>query len=494
MAVKGQTSKPIEMAKQKKKEEDAQQLGQQTVPDFFKVFSNAQKQELNSLFAMAVYTSGASFSFFETPEWVAFFKRLGYTPPSRQTLSDTHQKDTLLDKAYSRTKASVQSHLDAAPYIGIVCDESNNVTKERIENTSVVVNGTAFYWSSEDSGSSALNADHTVQLVRKKAVEITNNQLNRLSSVATDTCPTQASAWKKLHQLADFSGAFMVPCDSHGSQLIFKDFIEGKYADGRRYYIALFWEDLNAIVNHFHANKIEYAILRQLQRSISGQTRSLLQSGLTRWGTQINEAESVAKSESSLKTYAKDPRASDSDTAKAVKDILLAERFWDELKAALRVLRKVHEAVKMSESTHATLDKVFQRWLDIHDWLYNLLEPQNRGPFYEDIKDYLMSGKFGLRWNRQLHTIHTVAYLILPANRTQWRSIRLTEVHRENVLTFFENYGSGQGDQLQEQFFEYLEQRDRFNPQALCWKKTDPKLFWRLQVSNSSYLLSIYLH
>ena len=167
----------------------------------------------------------------------------------------------------------------------------------------------------------------------------------------------------------------MVLCDSHGTQLIFKDLIKGRSSiTGKQYQLAIFQEELNRVVNLFYANKIDYAILRELQLSIAGKTRAIPQSGLTRQGTQINKAESILKSKVALKTYITDPRASDLDTAKEVKETLLSDSFQDQLTAAIKVLKKVHDAVKMSESTHTTLDKVYQRWFEIQDHLNSLLE------------------------------------------------------------------------------------------------------------------------
>lgn len=51
----------------------------ESIDDFFKP-SNATDTEL---FAMAVYTSIANFSMFETPEWRAFFKKVQFKPPIR---------------------------------------------------------------------------------------------------------------------------------------------------------------------------------------------------------------------------------------------------------------------------------------------------------------------------------------------------------------------------------------------------------------------------
>jgi hypothetical protein len=98
------------------------------------------KHQLVDLFAKAVYTSTANFSSFETPEWATFFKALNYKPPDRKLLSTT-----LLDACYKWIKTRVQDVIKGCQYIGLIADGSTNITKERVENMSVMCNGTSYY-------------------------------------------------------------------------------------------------------------------------------------------------------------------------------------------------------------------------------------------------------------------------------------------------------------------------------------------------------------
>jgi hypothetical protein len=77
---------------------------------------------------------------FESPEWMEFFKVLGYTPPTRKTLSST-----LLDECYQKVKEDVQAVFRASQQLGIVADESNNIMSDRIENVSVMCKGTSYH-------------------------------------------------------------------------------------------------------------------------------------------------------------------------------------------------------------------------------------------------------------------------------------------------------------------------------------------------------------
>jgi hypothetical protein len=184
------------------------------------------KHKLNTLFGMAIFTSCSSFRQFETPEWQEFFKALGYTPPHRKTLSST-----ILDQCYDYTKTQVTDIINSSSNIGIVADESTNITGTRIENISVIVKGTSYFWSNESLEDRNATADATIQSIKQKALDITQGDLKRLGALSTDTCSTQQASWAKLKSDPDLAHVFGIGCDSHGIQLIIKDIVEpGKEA------------------------------------------------------------------------------------------------------------------------------------------------------------------------------------------------------------------------------------------------------------------------
>lgn len=108
----------------------------ESINDFFTP-KNASDIEL---FALAVFTSTANFSMFETPEWTNFFNKVNFKPPRR-----THLSTTLLENAYNKTKEQVLEVVSKADHIQIVADGSANIAKTRVENISFLVNGTSFY-------------------------------------------------------------------------------------------------------------------------------------------------------------------------------------------------------------------------------------------------------------------------------------------------------------------------------------------------------------
>jgi hypothetical protein len=92
------------------------------------------------LFALAIYTLTCSFSTFKTPEWKAFYKKLGFKAPGRKALAGD-----LLSRCYEKLKATVHSVADAVSYIQLVTDGSLNISKQRVENTSFLVDRILYY-------------------------------------------------------------------------------------------------------------------------------------------------------------------------------------------------------------------------------------------------------------------------------------------------------------------------------------------------------------
>jgi hypothetical protein len=245
----------------------------------------SSKHKLDTLFGMAVFTSCSSFHQFETPEWQEFFKALGYTPPHRNTLSST-----ILDRCYDTTKTQVTEIINTSSNISIVADESTNISGTRIENISVIVKGTSYFWSNESLEDKNATANATVQSIKQKALDITQGDLKRLGSLSTDTCSTQQASWAKLKLDPDLVHVFGIGCDSHGIQLIIKDIVEpGKEAKVQiSSKLHDFWLDFQSIISYFgHKSTLQLGILRQKQMATLNKTIALITAGNTRWGTQV---------------------------------------------------------------------------------------------------------------------------------------------------------------------------------------------------------------
>ena len=229
----------------------------ESIHDFFKA-SDATTDEL---FALAVYTSTANFSMFDTPEWKNFFSSLKYTPPSRQRLSES-----LLESTYLKVKNQVLETACNADYIQIVSEGSANISKQRVENVSFVVGGLSYYWNSTEIGAQKAGADWSLANIKKCANAITLGNLKKFSAFSSDTDSTQRSLWNLMSQDPELEHVHSIPCNSHGVALMLKDLLwPGK--DERKQQITtsigqFFKDGPNALVSYFRSGPKQLAFLR----------------------------------------------------------------------------------------------------------------------------------------------------------------------------------------------------------------------------------------
>jgi hypothetical protein len=119
----------------------------------------------------------------------------------------------------------------------------------------------------------------------------------------------------------------------------------------------------------------------------------------------------------------------------------------------------------MLESNHATLAKVYPRWISLNSHFYNICQPANSSPWANDISTYLAQKEsgWGERMDKQLIAIYIVAFILTPINYTH----RLTPVYQQMVQEYIKVHA---GVEALEQYFNYVDKEGYFNNQAICWK------------------------
>lgn len=136
-------------------------------------------------------------------------------------------------------------------------------------------------------GDASLNAGFIKQWLLDHTKQF---DLSRVSSLTTDTCSTMRSTWRELEALLELQHALFVPCDSHGLQLVIKDFLGSAPRAG-------VIKQAQTIVSYFHTAKKQYAKLRL---EMGGKPVALILSVITRWGTQLALVKSLLKARDAL--------------------------------------------------------------------------------------------------------------------------------------------------------------------------------------------------
>ncbi|RDL32500.1 uncharacterized protein BP5553_08956 [Venustampulla echinocandica] len=344
------------------------------------LFNSPRKQNREQLFAKAVYTSTVAFSTFHSPEWTEFFRALDFQVPNPKKLANE-----LLNRCYDQVKEEVQEVIDKSTYVGIVSDGSSNVSRARVENIMVIAKGQAYYWKTSEVGSVTASAQWSLRYIHNIVKELTKDRVEKWSSFATDTCDTQRSLWAYIHSTPGLEHVHSVPCDSHGLQLIIKDLLDPN-KDSNKEVIPSALRDFfklpAKVIAFFASSGKQLALFRDIQRSNTGKVKALIATVPTRWGTQVRQIKSILDNELALKSFAIHP-----DTTKTINPIIQDDLFWQRLNGLYTLLLPLHECQKMSESNHATVFKVYQRWIDINLHIQKCAQPGNN-PWWEEVAQY----------------------------------------------------------------------------------------------------------
>ncbi|KAF7926468.1 hypothetical protein BELL_0275g00120 [Botrytis elliptica] len=276
------------------------------------------------LFAEAIFTSTSNLSFYETPEWEAFFQRVKFTPPSRKVLSNK-----LLDTTYLSVKKQVSALADAASRIQFISDGSANIMKTRVENVSFMIGAQSFYWRSTAIDDGPQDAEFTLNHVAAAAREVTKGDLSKWHAFSSDTCSTQRKCWALMRDNPELKHIHSIPCDSHGLQLIFKDLLfpgKNQYGASIETVLGFFFKEANDIIVHFTKSSKELSLLRSIMVLNYKKIFALIKTVPTRWGTQVHMLESIQRVQLALQNYARHPNA-----VYQLDHILSNIMFWQKL-------------------------------------------------------------------------------------------------------------------------------------------------------------------
>jgi hypothetical protein len=420
-------------------------------------------KELDHQAAMALYLSASPFGLYHQPAMERFLKSLNpaYKVPDRRRFAGA-----LLDEAYTQVKAKVSRHFQQATHLNIIIDESSNITMERIANISVHTSNGAFYHASDNIHANRSTAQMTKAWLWEKLVELTDNNLLRINSIATDTCATMLAVWDLMAQEKCFQHTLFVPCDAHGLQLIIKDLLE------RTTILKSTHSQAQSIAHAFRAAPLQYARLREHQQIKYKRHYALILAVITRWGTQYRLIDSILRSKDALRAYALEPIRLPGDLKENAMTAIKDASFWSNMDLLKDIIEPIDTQIRMAESTKAHLGTVMKRWNAVEDVLK---AHTSQLPELEEFR----TNQFQTRFARQVLDIHWVAHYLVPENV----SLTITPDGVQSIIRFFAKQPNYNKDQpLLADFLSFRGKEGIFSPTAPCWTQSEhPLRFWQLQ-------------
>jgi BED zinc finger len=348
-----------------------------------------QKERRDRALANLFYGACLPFNLVESPEFRAFVRSLStsYNPPSRAKLSGD-----MLDGTYQNVKDQVFGVLGRSRHLHLTLDESANVNHDRVINLSCRTEGHAFYLYTKVAvlgqtlSAEALKAwleesvtaigseyyryiptypsekfphdnDKKLQIVPQLTLKIVSG---RVTSLATDTNSTMRKLWRLMledpaHQT---NKIICIGCDSHGIQLLIKDILQ--LPEFRSTF-----KEASAVVSTIRNSPKLLSEFRRIQQRMGIPARQLVQSVITRWGTQTKMLESLLENQQTLTTFELEMSASATAAQQVTFSTLHRPRFWTLLDVIVGFLKPTSSIQTSSESDAYYAFYVVANWAAI---------------------------------------------------------------------------------------------------------------------------------
>jgi hypothetical protein len=173
----------------------------------------------------------------------------------------------------------------------------------------------------------------------------------RITSLTTDTNNTMRKLWRLMQ--AEPSGEILcVGCDSHGLQLLIKDIL-------RLPGIESTFKKASLIVTSLRNSPLLLSHFRRIQQTTAMPACQLIQSVITRWGTQARMLESLVENRQTLVRF--EAELSDQHQHQQFR-ALGNPSFWADLNGILSVLGPITTIQKASESDSYHVPHVLASW------------------------------------------------------------------------------------------------------------------------------------
>ena len=105
----------------------------------------------------------------------------------------------------------VEAYIDGQDLLAISFDESSNVESDRIMNIAIATERGAFHYESIDLGTATVSAEFNAEIIGKRPLVITKEQVKRVNSISTDTCDTMLKTGRLLQSFPALNHTFMIP-------------------------------------------------------------------------------------------------------------------------------------------------------------------------------------------------------------------------------------------------------------------------------------------
>ncbi|XP_055716727.1 uncharacterized protein LOC129810342 isoform X1 [Phlebotomus papatasi] len=420
--------------------------------------SEDMKKRTDEKWARAIYATACPFSMFENKYWREALRIVNpnFQPPTRKQLAGK-----LLEEEYQRRLKTVDTKIQEANNLSIMCDGWSNVRNEGIINV-IITTPTPVFVKSVQTGTNSQTADYIANILTET---IQKYGPKKFFSVVTDNCSVNKKAWTLIQ--AEFEHIVCYGCMAHCLNLILTDLLNlsnvNKFvAKGKKVVVE---------VNNNQMVKAE--LLKK-----SGITLKLPVK--TRWLSLGNFLSSLLRNKKSLKQIIIDDTFSKKISQKS-KDIIMSDEFWDGVKDLHDIINLISKHIINFESNHSKISNCIPAINDIEHKVQNI---NMSSMFFED-KHSIIS-IIDKRKIFSIQKIHKLAYLLNPKHQgdsltqeeymdTIQFLLKISEAHLEgtsNILQELGQYKSKSGMFASKFVWDFCAETDDV---VAWWKVCFPK-------------------
>ena len=318
------------------------------------------------------------------------------------------------------------------------------------------VNYGSFYITGIKPPPGTLSADVIFSIIKEQAAILTNQRPERLNSLITDTCATMRAVWNLMRKEPSLKHVFHVPCQSHSLQLLVKDIL------GLAWFDAML-KTATQIAKTFLKSPKWLSLLYEEMKKDGGKSYSLALAAITRWGSQLRLIRSVKRTETAIRSLARDPPSDFDDTSKEVRPVICnlanQEAFWFSIHLAERILQPIDEAITSSESDHCMVRHVIPQWIRIRKELIHFQSQYSHNSDFKHLSDVIIT-----RFRTQMaDSPAVIAGFVLDPSQRRHETAFLTSQERLDSLIEMCNHLSLDRSVVLRQFDQFTRQYGQMN-------------------------------
>lgn len=372
----------------------------------------------------------------------------------------------------------VKQRIQRSSALQFSLDGSKDTNHNGITNLSFIDSQGSYTLRTWQHDGSGLDAESEWQTLRVLLKDLADGDLDRIASVAFDTCSTQLAVFEKMRADPEFAHVISVFCDAHGLQLFVRDVMKLEWASN----VQRRAQNIATAINRSKQLRAQFAAHC---RARLGKPLALLSAGDTRWSSLINLFTSIERAQAVLWDLNDDER---SVFASEVSNTITDIGFWRDLSDLLKLLRVINKHVVSSQSKDHTMDKVVRTWNDLKidlEQLVNRIQLPVRKVIDGD-EVYRRTRRnanqitgWEERRDRQLTDHHFAAHYLDPSIGQFQRP---TQPDFQRVLKALDtqSFDPDVQHRLRSQFYEYIRQQGSFAAAEDCWSRDAGNManFW----------------